>query len=73
MSRIKVRNPSGNEFSFHTREEFSHEVVRGNITAEWEIFHTKANSWLSVSAYPAFQAIASRPPTEETQSPAQPS
>ena len=72
MSRIKVRNPSGSEFSFHTREEFSHEVVCGNITAEWEIFHTKANSWLSVSAHPAFQAVATRAQTEEPQNPSQP-
>jgi hypothetical protein len=72
VSRIKVRNPSGSEFSFHTREEFSHEVVSGTITAEWEIFHTKANSWLSVSAHPAFQAIASRSQPEETRSPTQP-
>ena len=72
MSRIKVRNPSGSEFSFHTPEEFSHEVVRGIITAEWEIFHNKANHWLSVSEHPAFQAIAKRPRGEETHSPAQP-
>lgn len=70
MSGIKVRNPSGSEFSFHTREEFAYEVVRGNITAEWEIFHTKANHWLSVSAHPAFQAIANRPQSGALQSPA---
>ena len=70
MSRIKVRNPGGSEFSFHTREDFCHEVVRGNITAEWEIFHAMTNHWLSVRVHPAFQAIVNRPKTEERQSPA---
>jgi hypothetical protein len=60
VSRIKVRNPAGGEYSFSTREEFDHALAGGHITAEWEIFHSTSNRWLSVSVHPAFQAVVNR-------------
>jgi len=58
MSRIKVRNPAGSEHSFQSREEFVLDIVRGKITADWEIFHTTRSRWLPVRVHPAFQAVA---------------
>ncbi|HEY7682489.1 MAG TPA: hypothetical protein VH879_07575 [Gemmatimonadales bacterium] len=55
MSRIKLRNPTGQEYSFYTREEFILALGHGNITTEWEIFHGKAGCWLPITVHPAFQ------------------
>ncbi len=56
MSRIKVRHPGGNEYSFFSSEEFSQAVHRGRISAEWEIFHARRSRWLPVAVHPVFQA-----------------
>jgi hypothetical protein len=69
MSPIKVRNPAGVEFSFRSREEFSGELVRGGINADWEIYHSRTSRWLSVAVHPAFQAHAGQDDQQERSEP----
>jgi hypothetical protein len=54
MTRIKVRTPTGGEYSFYTLEEFVSAIERGRIKADWQVFHTTAGRWLPVTAHPAF-------------------
>lgn len=58
MTRIKVRNPGGKEYSFVTKIEFLHALEGGRITAAWEIYHQSCGRWLPIMLHPAFQASA---------------
>lgn len=58
MPPIRARTATGDEFSFESREEFCLAVARGRITAEWEVFHSRAHRWLPVTVHPAFSAPA---------------
>ncbi|HXW97006.1 MAG TPA: hypothetical protein VEI47_05420 [Gemmatimonadales bacterium] len=54
MSQFKLRNPAGSEYSFGTVEEFTHAVLSGGITADWEIYHLIGRRWLPVTHHPVF-------------------
>jgi hypothetical protein len=61
MPPIRARTATGDEFSFDSREEFCRAVGRGRITAEWEVFHSRAHRWLPVTVHPAFSAPPAAP------------
>ncbi len=54
MSQIQVRNPSGNEYSFGSVEEFNLAIQSGGVTAEWEVYHARGGKWLPVTRHPVF-------------------
>jgi guanylate kinase len=60
MSRIKVRDGDGVEYSFSTREEFAHAVEQGGVTADWQIFHSTTERWLPVNVHPVYQTAMVR-------------
>jgi hypothetical protein len=60
MSRIKVRDGDGVEYSFSTKEEFSQAVEGGGVTADWQIFHSTSELWLPVDVHPIYQSAVVR-------------
>jgi hypothetical protein len=56
VSRFKLRNPAGSEYSFGTVEEFTHAILSGGITADWEIYHVTGHRWLPIVRHPVFLA-----------------
>lgn len=62
MSRIKVRDADGVEYSFSTREEFAQAVEQGGVTADWQIFHLTGERWLPVNVHPIYQSAMMRSP-----------
>lgn len=61
MPPIRARSITGAEFSFSSREEFGQAIARGRITADWEVFHSRAHRWLPVTVHPAFSAPTVEP------------
>lgn len=57
MSPIRVRNATGTERSFASREEFGRAVQSGQIASDWEVFHVRGDRWLPVSAHPAWPSV----------------
>jgi hypothetical protein len=60
VSRFKLRNPAGSEYSFGTVEEFTHAIHSGGITADWEIYHGAGKRWLPITQHPVFIGRAPR-------------
>jgi hypothetical protein len=52
----RIRSSSGEEAVFKTLEEFNAAVRSGIITAEDEIFHSRANKWLDVKSHPHYRS-----------------
>ena len=52
----RIRSSSGEEAVFKTLEEFNAAVRSGIITAEDEIFHSRANKWLDVGSHPHYRS-----------------
>lgn len=56
VAEIKVRNTAGSEFSFNSVEEIAELIRSGGITMDWEIYHSAARRWLSITRHPMFAA-----------------
>jgi hypothetical protein len=52
----RIRSSSGEEAVFKTLEEFNAAVRSGIITADDEIFHSRANKWLDVRSHPHYRS-----------------
>lgn len=52
----RIRSASGTEAVYHSLEEFSVAVHRGDVHPEDEIFHTRANRWLDVKSHPHYRS-----------------
>ena len=52
----RIRSASGTEAVYHSLGEFSAAVHRGEVRAEDEIFHTRANRWLDVKSHPHYRS-----------------
>jgi hypothetical protein len=55
MSRIRVRTPAGDELTFASREELSSASLRGEVRADWKVYHERRRQWLPVTMHPAFR------------------
>ncbi|HXG43312.1 MAG TPA: hypothetical protein VNJ71_01000 [Gemmatimonadales bacterium] len=55
MSRIRVRTPAGHELTFASREELSSASLRGEVRADWKVYHERRRQWLPVTMHPAFR------------------
>ena len=52
----RIRSASGSEAVYNSLEEFHAAVRRGEVDAEDEIFHTRANRWLDVKSHPHYRS-----------------
>ncbi len=52
----RIRSASGTEAVYNSLEEFNAAVRRGAVSAEDEIFHTRANRWLDVKSHPHYRS-----------------
>ena len=52
----RIRAASGSEAVYNSLEEFHAAVRRGEVAAEDEIFHTRANRWLDVKSHPHYRS-----------------
>jgi hypothetical protein len=52
----RIRTSSGEEQVFKTLEEFNAAVRNGSISAESEIFHSRADKWLDIKTHPHYRA-----------------
>ncbi len=55
MLPIRVRTPAGQELTFASREELSQASLRGEVRADWEVYHERRRQWLPVTMHPAFR------------------
>lgn len=55
MSRIRVRTPAGDELTFASREELSSASLRGEVRADWKVYHERRRQWLPITMHPAFR------------------
>jgi hypothetical protein len=60
MYRIKLA--SGVEETYHSIEEFAAALHGGKVTSEAQIYHQRADRWLSVTNHPHYQIALSRAP-----------
>lgn len=58
MSPIRVRTAAGTELTFASREEFGHAVESGRVTSDSEVFHTRGDRWLPITAHPAWPTVS---------------
>src|SRR5215467_11873404 len=52
----RIRTAAGAELNYNSLEEFTVAVRRGEVNAEDEIFHTRANRWLDVKSHPHYRS-----------------
>jgi outer membrane biosynthesis protein TonB len=52
----RIRTSSGEEQVFKTLEEFNAAVRNGSISADSEIFHSRADKWLDIKTHPHYRS-----------------
>ena len=55
----RIRSASGTESVYNSLDEFTAAVQRGEVAAEDEIFHSRANRWLDVKSHPHYRGASS--------------
>ncbi len=68
----RIRSASGSEAVYNSLEEFHAAVRRGEVAAEDEIFHTRANRWLDVKSHPHYRSAVGWNGSPEVSQPAAP-
>ncbi len=55
MAPIRVQTPAGDELVFSSPAELASASRRGEVRADWKVFHERRNRWLPITMHPAFK------------------